>query len=65
VVKLPKNIIKTNIIQKGINIRVSRKRTIILPPKNAYKTNIIRNNILNYYSGNKKDLIRLELTINN
>jgi len=37
---------------------------VILPPKNVYKTNIIRDNVLNYYSESKKDLIRLELAVN-
>jgi len=63
-VKLPKNAIKANIIQRRASARVSRKRTVILPPKNAYKTNTIRNNVLNYYSGSKKDLAELGLTAN-
>jgi len=37
---------------------------VILPPKNAYKTDAIRNNILNYYSGSRKDLTGLELVVN-
>jgi len=65
VIKLPKNVIKINIIQKGISIRVSRKRTMTLPPKSIYKTNTIKNNILNYYNENKKDLTKLKLIINN
>jgi len=64
VVKLPKNVIKINIKKKKY-IRVSRKRTVILPLKNIYKTNVIKNNILNYYNKSKKDLIKLELIINN
>jgi len=65
VVKLFKGVIKINIIQRGINIRVSRKRTVTLPPKDVYKTNTIRNNALNYYSESKKDLIKLKLVVNN
>jgi len=64
VVKLPKNAIKTNIIQKKTNTRVSRKRTVTLPPKNTYKTNAIRDNILNYYNKNRKDSTGLKLIIN-
>jgi len=34
---------------------------VILPLKGVYKTNTIRDNILNYYSGSKKDLAGLGL----
>jgi len=64
VIKLPKGATKINITQRKASIRVSRKRTIILPSKDAYKTDTIRDNILNHYNGSKKDLTGLGLIIN-
>jgi len=64
IIRLPKSATKANITQKKTNTRVSRERTVTLPPKDAYKTNAIKNNTLNHYNGNKKDLTRSGLITN-